>query len=205
MGHPATQPLLYRMNYDSSLPKSVEREPTLQFSLRSLLIAMTAICVMLSLRPYVTVPLAVWEVLGVVAWAALIALQGFLLLRASERYRMPNGNDSKWLAVRRQNALVLTAASVVAPTITFVVFAVLFHTGTDILAVPNSFFTLEGIWFYVWAFFALANSISLLLVLASYALYFHLRRDLPFFAARLIGILNGLAAIGVTVGFYFDV
>ena len=188
------------------------RPPTrLQFSLRSLLIVMTFCCLGLSLLSYLSFPPVALQVLGVVAWAGLVVGQGASALAAGADYRRRRPHNSSWLRVRRRWAVWLASLAAVGPTITLLLFVVVFCcSGYDVDRIDRWFDEISGsaelgsrgFWFNTWMALALLNSGSALLSPISCAFYFRPSRDFALLLVRVFGLLSALVATSITLAFY---
>jgi hypothetical protein len=183
-----------------------DRPRRLQYSLRALLVLMTFCCVALSLLSYVSIPLWVLPMLGILAWSAVVVGHGKAALATAAAYRKRRPENSPWLSVRRRGSVLLASLAAIGPVVTFLLFLVAFtcaglavdqlaeiglsvdrFTGFDALGG-------RGAWAGTWLALAYANLASILLNVVSYSIYWRSRTDPALFAMRLFGLMSSSIA-----------
>ncbi len=194
----------------------------LQYSLRSILILMTGACVLLSLRPYVSVPRGVLDVLGILGWSAVVACQGVCALAAWSRYRTSTAGRARWSSRGHQAAVVLASLAAIAPVITLLLCLLIFYAGDfNIAKISNSFpsralgsgaapLRLGGpaalapppTWVAIWYGMFFLNPASVLLILITCMFYFRPGRDFPFFSMRMFGLISAWIATAVAISYF---
>lgn len=182
-----------------------------QFSLRSLLALMTFCCLALALLRYLAFPEWALGVLAVLAWSGAVTGQGGAALTAAAGFRRRGREPGFWPSLRRRWAVYLAAAGAVGPVATFLLFVVVFAgAGFDLDRLSRCFHLVHGSaehgwhgpWPAIWTALFFLNPASVFLNAVSYPCYFRPRHDLALLLVRAFGLLNGLAATGVTWAFY---
>jgi hypothetical protein len=193
------------MGYGRSLEVD-DRPGRLQYSLRALLVLMTFCCLALSLLSYVSIPLWVLPMLGILAWSALVVGHGRAALATATSYRKRRPSGSPWLPARRRAAVLLASLAAIGPVITLLLFIGAFSCAgldidhlSEIGLVVNEFTGSDalgsrGVWATSWLALAYANLASILLNVVSYSIYWRSRTDLAMFAMRLFGLMSSSSA-----------
>jgi hypothetical protein len=193
-----------------------ERPGRWQYSLRALLLLMTFCCLALSLLAYVSIPLWILPVLGILAWSGLVVAHGMAALATARSYRKRRRDNSPWLSARRRGAVFLASPAAVGPVITFLLFVGAFSgagldadhlrdvslfvdrfTRSDTLGSP-------GVWAVTWLTLVYVNVTSVFLNVLSCAIYWRARTDLPLLAMRLFGLAGSMIATGAALACYFS-
>jgi len=183
----------------------------LQFSLRSLLAVMTFCCLALALLRYLAFP--EWAVgsLAVLAWSGVVAGQGGAALTAAAGYRRRGREPGYWPSRRRRWAVYLAAAGAVGPVATFLLFVVVFAgAGLELDRLDRCFHLVHGsaehgwhgAWPAIWSALFFLNPAGVFLNAVSCPCYFRPRHDVALLLVRALGLLNALAATGVTWAFF---
>jgi hypothetical protein len=181
-----------------------DRPRRLQYSLRALLALMTFSCIALSLLRYVSIPLWVLPLLGILAWSGLVVAHGKAALAAG--YRKRRADDSPWLSGRRRSAVLLASLAAMGPVITFLLFTVtLSYAGLDVGQFGDIGLLVDKLtgsdalgsrsaWGGAWLVLAYVNLASVLLNVVSLSVYWRSRTDLALFAVRVFGLMSSSIA-----------
>ncbi|HUT93222.1 MAG TPA: hypothetical protein VMY37_27405 [Thermoguttaceae bacterium] len=181
-----------------------------QYSLRSLLLVTTFCCLGLALLRHLAFPEWALGALAVLAWSGVVAGQGGAALAAAAGYRRRRREADFWLSLRRRWAVYLAAAGAVGPVATFLLFVVVFAgAGLDADRLDRCFDPFRGsaehgwrsAWPGIWTALLFLNPAGVLLNAISCPCYFRPRQDVALLLVRALGLLNSLAATGVTVAF----
>jgi len=141
----------------------------------------------------------------------VVAGQGGAALTAAAGYRRRGREPGYWPSRRRRWAVYLAAAGAVGPVATFLLFVVVFAgAGLELDRLDRCFHLVHGsaehgwhgAWPAIWSALFFLNPAGVFLNAVSCPCYFRPRHDVALLLVRALGLLNALAATGVTWAFF---